>query len=133
MVTKSPCIFFFLAVITGGKRYRADIHDNPAYETTITNRSSSAILDEQSPTSNIHDLRRTLPSQDALSTATFQTEISTLDSAVTEVPANRPERNLAGYEGQTFSGSEREQSPFEDSRNLDHTYEMIRSIRFAAQ
>lgn len=120
-----------LAVITRGKRYRADIQDNPAYETTITNRSSSALLDEESPTSDLHNLRRTLPSQDALSTATFQTELDT-----TEAPANRQERNL--IEGQTSSGSgsyemTSRQSPFEDGRNLDHTYEMIQSIRFAAK
>lgn len=129
------CLLF--AVITRGKRYRADIQDNPAYETT---RSSSALLDEASPTpsSGIHNLRQTLPSQDALSTATFQTELSTLDSSgTTEASANRQRA------GQTTSGStfdetdsrDKEQLPFEDvdGRNLDHTYEMIQSIGFASK
>lgn len=131
---------YSLAVISRGKRYRADIHDNPAYGSSPEyNRPSSNVFgrgtsSSQSPP-EAQNLTRTLPSQDALSTAT---ELSTLDQYGSPRPAcnrYRPESTISESFAKPMASLSSEMdldmdNIFEDSREFDHTYETIQSGKF---
>ena len=126
------------AVITGGRRYRADIHENPAYGSSPDyNRSSvfdRGTSSSQSPPET-HNITRTLPSQDGLSTAT---ELSMLDQYGSPRPAcNRyqPESTISESFAKPMDSPSSEMdldmdNIFEDSREFDHTYETIQSGKF---
>ncbi|XP_064406309.1 uncharacterized protein LOC135351270 isoform X2 [Halichondria panicea] len=106
-------------IITGGERLRATIHGNPAYDTP-----------KYFPAT--HNLSA-MPSQDALSTAT---ELSILEQyhspkeATNKLTAYRPEStiSLAGINPGVTSDMDFDmQDIFEESREIEHTYEMIQS------
>ena len=79
--------------------------------TEICNNPAYAVADTSSDPSNPYTgLRRAAPSQDALSTATALTDVSEVPPPVASYPSDQA--NLS-----------------ESCKGLDHTYEMIETLR----
>ncbi len=129
-----------LTVITDGEQHRVNIRGNPAYDTPQSNKYSGSLSNTitigyifSNSTFLATAILRAVPSQDALSTAT---ELSTLDyydsptAAGIKTTAYQPDSIVSLPFVNPTATSDMGldmRDIFEESREFDHTYEMIES------